>query len=171
MKKIIIGLLVIVIIIATWIGYNEYSFSPLTQKEFKKLFSVYHEEPVKLCSKDFLGISSKGELFEVYLYQVNGVALKQNFSDMIAWEDKSITGSSIVCSWKKCPLDSQATSLYNFTLTAENFDSVECLRSFNKDKNDPKNYYSFVHFNEQEQYFMLYCVDKQELYYIRRRGF
>lgn len=173
MKKIIIALLLIVTIIVGWIWicFNEYSFSPLKQKDFKKLFNVHHKDPQKLCSKDFLGFSSKGESFEVYLYQANEIEFKQNFSDITEWEGRLITDSTIVSAWKQCPLDSQAISLYNFTLTVNDFDKLKCFNSFNKEKADPKNYYSFVHFNELEQYFMLYSVDRHELYYIRRRGF
>jgi len=70
-----------------------------------------------------------------------------------------------------CPLDSSTVKLYKSTLTVNNLDKIECCNSFNTNLSNSKNYYSYIYFNELEQYFLLYCTDKQELFYIRRRGF
>jgi hypothetical protein len=171
MKKILLGVLFIVVIITSYLVYKELSFSPLDKHDFQKLFKEYNGSFDKSCSKDFLGVSSNGELFEIYRYKINGGIINENFPKITEWEGKEITNEITVGKWKNCPLDNQTIELYKFTLTSNNLDDVKCFNSFNKEILNQKNYYSFIHFNELEQYFLLYCTDSQELYYIRRKGF
>ncbi|WP_131539024.1 hypothetical protein [Pedobacter nototheniae] len=171
MKKVLLGVLFIVVIIASYLVYDELSFSPLKEKDFKTLFKGYIGQPKKICSKDFLGMSSHGELFEIYLYRMNNALINNDFPKLTEWEHNKITNETIVGKWKNCPLDYQTIELYKFTLISNNLDDVKCCNSFNKEILNPKNYYSFVHFNGLEQYFLIYCTDSQELYYIRRKGF
>ncbi|MEO8666756.1 MAG: hypothetical protein ABI462_14790 [Ignavibacteria bacterium] len=171
MKKILLGLIFVAILGISYLVYTEFSFSPLKQNDFEKLFKGYVGSYNKSCRKDFLNATSHGELFEIYLYNVNGAVIDKNFPDINEWENKEITTDSVVGKWKTCPLDPETTELYKFTLTTNNLDEVKCSNSFNKELLNQKNYYSYVYFNELEQYFLLYCTDRQELYYIRRKGF
>ncbi|HTD98015.1 MAG TPA: hypothetical protein VK668_01960 [Mucilaginibacter sp.] len=171
MKKVLLGFSFVIVLIISYLIYDELSFSPLKQNAFGKLFKGYVGIVEKSCSKDFLGISSRGEFFEIYLYKTNSVVINHDFPQITEWEDKEITNKSIVGKWKNCPLDSQTMKLYKFTLTSNNLNDLSCSNAFNKEILNPKNYYSYVYFNELEQYFLLYSTDKQELYYIRRKGF
>lgn len=171
MKKVLLSVLFIVVIVASCLVYSEFSFSPLKEHDLQKLFKEYNGSFDKSCSKDFLGMSFKGELFEVYRYSIKGGIIDNDFPKLTEWENKKVTNETIVGKWKNCPLDYQIMELYKFTLTSNNLDDVKCCSSFNKEILNPKNYYSFVHFNDLEQYFLLYCTDSQELYYIRRKGF
>lgn len=172
MKKILIGVLFIVAIVTSYLIYNEYSFSPLKEKDFQKLFKGYKGNSKKACSKDFLGMSSHGELFEIYLYKLDNAVINKDFSKITIWERNKITDKTTVGNWSNCPLDYQTMELYKFTLTSNNLDDVKCFSSFNKEILNPKNYYSYVYFHQLgEEYFLLYCTDSRELYYIRRKGF
>lgn len=171
MKKMFLVLLFIIVAVISNLIYTDFSFSPLKEKEFKKLFKGYIGDPNKFCSKDFLGVSSKGELFDIYLYNTNNAIIDKDFPKIDEWGNKKITKESFICKWKNCPLDSQTMELYKFTLASNNLDEVKCSNTFNKEILNSKNYFSYIHFNELEQYFLLYCTDKQELYYIRRKGF
>lgn len=171
MKKIFLSLLFIVILIISYLIYMEISFSPLKQNDFEKIFKGYVGSYNESCRKDFLGITSHGELFEIYLYNIKGAIIDKGFPKLNKWENEELSPESIVGKWENCPLDSQTMELYKFTLTSKNFDDVKCGNSFNNELLNPKNYYSYIYFNELEQYFLLYCSNKQELYYIRRRGF
>ncbi len=171
MKKVLLGLSFVIGVVFFYLIYTEFSFSPLKENDFKKLFKGYVGNARKSCSKDFLGVSSKGELFEIYLFSTNNVIIDKDFPKINEWENKVIANETVISKWINCPLDSQSRQLYNFTLTSNNFDDLKCSNSFNKEMSNPKNYYSYIHFNELEQYFLLYCTVKQELYYIRRKGF
>lgn len=171
MKKTFLGLLLLTVIIVFYLIYTEFSFSPLKENDFQKLFKGYIGKAHKYCSKDFLGIGSHSELFEIYLYNITNAKIDKGFPKINEWENKEISSEAIVGKWKNCPLDTMAMRLFKFTLTSNNLDDVKCSSSFTKDILDPNNYYSYVYFNELEQYFILYCTDKQELYYIRRKGF
>lgn len=170
-KKVLLGVLFIVAIIVSYLVYSEFSFTPLKEYDLQKLFKGYSGSFDKSCSKDFLGMSSKGELFEVYRYNIKGGVIDNDFPKLTEWENTEVTNETIVGKWKNCPLNYQTMKLYKFTLTSNNLDDVKCFSSFNKEILNPKNYYSFIHFNDLEQYFLLYCTDSQELYYIRRKGF
>jgi len=171
MKKVLLGILFIVVILASYLVYNELSFSPIKKNDLQKLFKGFNGGFYKSCSKDFLGVSSKGELFEIYRYNINGGIIDNDFPKLSEWESKEVTNKTIIGKWKNCPLDYRTMELYKFTLTSNNLDDVKCCNSFNKELLNPRNYYSFVHFNDLEQYFLLYCTDSQELYYLRRKGF
>jgi len=171
MKKGFLILLVVIVVVISYLIYTEFSFSPLKENDFKKIFKGYVGNANKSCSKDFLGVSSKGELFEIYLYNTNNAIIDKYFPKINEWENKEITNESVIGKWMNCPLDSQTIELYKFTLTSNNLDDVKCSNSFSKEISNSKNYYSYIYFNELEQYFLLYCTDKQELYYIRRKGF
>ena len=171
MKKALLGVLFIVVIIISYVVYKELSFSPLDKQDFQKLFNEYNGDFDKSCSKDFLDVSSNGELFEIYLYKIKGGVINKSLPEITEWEDKEITNEAKVGKWRNCPLDNQTNELYKFTITSNNFDNLKCFNHFNKELLNQKNYYSFIYFNELEQYFLLYCTESQELYYIRRKGF
>lgn len=171
MKRILLILLSIIAIVVFYLAHTGYAYSPLNKSDFQKIFKGYTECPKKICSKDFLGISSHGELFEIYIYSAKNVLIDKDFPKITDWETKKITNDVLVGKWHNCPLDTLSMNLYKFTLTAHDFDDVKCCNSFNKNIVNAKNYYSYIYFNELEQYFLLYCTDKQELYYIRRKGF
>ncbi|SFE46018.1 hypothetical protein SAMN05518672_106201 [Chitinophaga sp. CF118] len=172
MKKFLLGSVLFLLVMGcSYLIYREYSFSPLKKGDFQKIFVEQNISFNNSCSKDFLGISSGSELFEIYLYNVKGGIISKEFPKITEWEHKEITDKVVVGKWKNCPIDSQTMVLYKFALKANDFDKVKCFNSFNKEVLNPTNYYCFVHFNDLEQYFLLYCTDCQELYYIRRKGF
>jgi hypothetical protein len=172
MRKFIIILLLLIGLGIVLLYLNEKSFSSLKDKDFQKLFYNYNGSTEKICDVDFLGKNFKSEWFEAYLYKVDAVPVNSNYPDYKGiWEQKEITDEVITSKWRSCPLDSVTNKLYEFTLTVENFDEKECIKSFNTELNNPNNYYSHIYFNELEQYFILYCPDIGNLYYIRRKGF
>lgn len=171
MKKMFFSVLLILAIGVSYLVYNEYSFSPLKERDFQNLFMGNKVTFDKSCSKDFLGIGLHGELFEIYRYKMTGVIIDKSFPKITEWEHKEIVENVIVEKWKSCPIDSQAIELYKFTLKVNDFDKESCFSSFNKEILNPKNYYTYVHFNDLEQYFLLYCTNSQDLYYLRKRGF
>lgn len=172
MKKIILILLLLLGLGAIILYINDSSFNPLKKRDFQKLFDKYNGTAEKICDVDFLGANFKSEWFEVYLYKVGVIPINSNYPDYNGiWEQKEITDEAVTSKWTSCPLDSTTRELYEFTLTVENFDKKECVKSFNAELNNPENYYSHVYFNELEQYFLLYCPSLGNLYYLRRKGF
>jgi hypothetical protein len=171
MKKILLVVLFVIAILASYVVYKELIFSPLEEKDFKKIFKDYKGNFNKSCSEDFLDASSNGELFEIYLYKIKGGVINKSLLEITEWEDKEVTNEVKVGKWRNCPLDNQTNELFKFTLTTNNFDNLKCFNYFNKELLNQKNYYSFIYFSELEQYFLLYCTESQELYYIRRKGF
>ncbi|MBA3829394.1 MAG: hypothetical protein H0X33_10700 [Taibaiella sp.] len=172
MKKFLVIAALLVSMVVIYLYMQELSFSPLKEKEFKMLFPNYNGVGEKKCGIDFLGINFKGEVFEFYLYKMNNTKVDTSHPKFKnEWENKELNTEAIVLKWKSCPIDTATMALYKFTLTANNLEEKECSRLFNDELSNPKNYYSYVYFNELENYFLLYCPDKGNLYYIRRKGF
>ena len=171
MKKLLLGLLVAIVIIASYLVFNEVSYSPLKENDFQKLFKGYSGSFDKTCTKDFLGLSTHGELYEIFKYSLEDAVIDRNYPKFIEWENNKITNKTIISYWKNCPLDKQSLELYRFTLTATDLSKAKCCSSFYKELSNPKNFYSYIHFDGLEEYFLLYCTDSNELYYLRRRGF
>lgn len=172
MKKILFIALLLISIVVVYLYLQEASFSPLKKKDFQTLFPDYKGGGKKVCSVDFVGLSSHGELFEFYLYKTSNVSIDTaypKFTD--EWERKELTNNVVLSKWKTCPIDTGMMELYEFTLRVNDFEEKECSSSFNEALSNPKNYYSCVYFNELEEYLLLFSPDKQELYYIRRKGF
>ncbi len=171
MKKALVFFSLLIFCIIIYIIYDEYTFSPLNKNDLGKLFGENKGAIKKICSKDLLGLSLKGELYDVYLYKVEGFSIDKSFPKLSEWENRALVYETIVSKWKNCPIDSATKSLFHFTLTLENFDKLKCSTFFNKEIQDMNNYYSYIYINELEQYFLLYCTNTSELFYIRRRGF
>ncbi len=170
MKKVLFGLIAIILIIVFYLVYTELTYSPLNETISKKLFNQSTDLD-KLCSIDFLGFNSKGEFFELYKYRVVEVEIDSLFFNIQFWENKELSKNTIIEKWKPCPLDSLTSQLYEFILTVNNFDKWECSNSLNEALKNSKNYYSYIYVNELEQYFLLYNPQEENLYYLRRKGF
>jgi len=170
MKKVLLGLLGIIVIVVSYIAYKELSFSPLKKNNFKKLFKGDNISFDKSYSKDFLGPNVHGDVFEIYEYKMKGVAIDKDYPRITEWENKKITDATVIGKWKNCPIDSQTAALYESSmLKAKNLDDFKYSNSFKKDIINPNNFYSYVYFSESEEYFLLYCTDRQELWYVRLR--
>lgn len=174
MKKIILilsSILCLILCFGAIILYvDDSSFSPLKEKEIQKLFPNYRGTFKKKCDVDFIGMNFKGEWFEVYLYKVDAIPVDLNYPKYNGiWERKSITEEVITSKWINCPLDSATRKLYEFNLMLEIFDKKECIKSFNLELNNSENYYSYICFDELDQYFLLYCPSIGNLYYIRKK--
>jgi len=170
MKKVLFGLGAIVFVVISYLSYTEFAYSPLEDKDFNKLFKQ-NIDADKLCSIDFLGFNAKGEFFEIYKYGISEVEIDDTLPNIQVWGNKEITSNTIIGKWKSCPLDALSNQLYDFTLTANDFDKWDCSNTFNKGLKDPENYYCYIHLNELEQYFLLYNPKEGTLYYLRRKGF
>ena len=172
MKKLLLILLLVLSLGLILLYWNESSYSPLQDKDFKKLFHNLDKSPNKVCDTDFIGTSFMSELFEIYLYDVESVSIDLSYPKFKGeWEKNEITEETIISKWTSCPLDSITYGLYKTTLTLENFEETDCFDSFNMELKNSKNYFSHVYFNELEQYLLLYCPDTEKLYYLRRKGF
>ena len=140
------------------------------QNDFQKLFKEYNGSFRKSCSKDFIGISIHGEIFEIYRYKVKGAVIDNDFPRITKWENKEIIDETLyVGKWRNCPLNKETKELYDI-LEVGNFDNAKCCNSFKKELLNPKNYYSYIHFSDRKRYFLLYCTDSQELYYVIIKG-
>ena len=170
MKKILLGVLFILVFVITYFIYTEFSFTPLRKKDFQNLFKSDNISLNKSCYKDFIGASIHGELFEFYTYKTNGITIDKSYPIIAEWENKKITNTTVIGKWRNCPIDSQTTVLYEPILSVNNYDDSKCSSSFKNDIINPNNYYSYIYFSESEEYFLLYSVDRQELNYVRLNG-
>jgi len=151
-KKIVLGILFLFVIGIVFLIYDELSYNPLKQDDFQKLFKEFNGSFEKTCSKDFIGLSIHGEIFDMYRYKIKGdIIIDKEFPKMTKWEGKEIIDEFVVEKWKNCPLNSKTRELYDM-LACSNFDNVKCCISFKKELLNPKNYYCYVDF-AWEQYF------------------
>lgn len=145
------------------------TFTPLKDKEFKKLFFSYGEINKKY-SADYIGLSGHGELLEIYLFNTKKIQLGINYPNYSSeWENEKIKNETITSKWINCPLDTATYRLFKFALKSNDYNQNKCLKSFNMDLCNPDNFYSYVYFNDLEHYLLLYCPQKEELYYVRVR--
>lgn len=173
MKKYILILIVILSILGvSYIVIKELTYTPLTEKDFKNIFPDYDGNAKKKCHVDFIGLSLHGELFDVFIYELNEMTIdlqypnfKNGLGNITISDDKFVFSQ-----WKKCPLDSLTYFQYKDVLTIEDFSKKTCTYSFNSDLVNSMNYYSYLYVNELECYFFLYCPDKNYLYYVRKKG-
>ncbi len=168
MKKLFFSILLLVSFGVFYLIYQEYSFTPLKENDFQKLFGK-NVKFNKLYSKDFIGLSLHGELFEIYKYNIKDAIIDKNYPKITEWEHQKITNEVIISKWRNCPLDSQSLNLYKTTLEINN--DIKSVDSFYNELFNPQNYYSYICFEESNQYFLLYCTQNHKLYYIRRKGF
>lgn len=171
MRKFLLGLLVVVVIAVAYLLYDEFTYSPLKKTHFQKLFNNYSGNAKKSCSVDFIGISFRGEIFDIYSYKTGNASINQNFPDIKEWENKEISDETIMTEWKSCPLNTQTMELFRFELQVNDLDNEKCSSFFKRELDNSKNYYSYIYFSPTEHYFLLYCPEKEELYYLRSRGF
>jgi hypothetical protein len=171
MKKTYSILLFLVFFFLIYLLYDECSFNPLNEKAFINLFVSYKGKAKRICSDEFIDMSSSGEFFELNVYKVKDAVFDANYPQLTEWEKRLIDTDVLFKKWVRCPLDSVSYSLYQFTLASNKFNNTNCHININKELIDPENYYCYIHINELQQYFFLYCTVKQELLYIRRKGF
>jgi len=172
MKRCLFLVLFFIFVAATCLYVDEASFSPLGDGEFKLLFPDYGGGAKKTCSIDFLGFNFKSEFFGLYSYRVGRITIDPTYPNSInEWENKKVNTDVLIPKWKKCPVDSATMKFYEFSLTANGSNKEKCNVAFLRDLNNPKSYYSYIYFNELENYFLLYCTESESLYYIRRKGF
>ena len=171
-KKLYIwGSLLLSLVIISFVYYyiDILTFTPLKDKEFKKLF-VSYKEIKKKHSADYIGLSIHSELFEIYLFNTQKVLLDINYPNYAnEWEKEIITNETIISKWRNCPLDATDYKRFEFALTSNDYNQNRYLEAFNTELCDPQNFYSYVYFNDLEHYFLLYCPRKEKLYYIRMK--
>lgn len=170
MKQLFYKLAGIIVLVIACLALYDLSYSPLhrvnTDKLFKEICNLK-----KICSVDFLGFNARGEFYEIYKYSVGRVEIDSSFPVLKSWENRELPEGAIVKKWQACPLDESSYQLYEFIFTVNNLDEKECSSKFNEALKGSQNYYSYIHINESEQYFLLYSSKEESLYYLRRKGF
>lgn len=170
MKEFLFGAAGIILIAVIYVANVELFYDPLDALDAKRLFKQ-SSDLEKICSIDFLGFNTRGEFFELYKYNVNKAQMDSLHPIILSWENKELSKSAIVQKWKACPLDTASNRLYEFVFAANDLDEWECSSSFKKSLRDSKNHYCFIYINELEQYFLLYSIKEEALYYLRKKGF
>ena len=167
-KYIIIISLMLLLTLGFYVVVKELTYSPLTEKDFNKLFLNYNSAKKK-CSVDFIGLSLHGELFDIFKYELNNVIVDSLYP-IIKDSWSNISGEYIVTKWKKIPMDSTAYSRCEDIIDLGNYSEQKCSSSFASELSNPMNYYCYIYVNELEYYFCLYCPRKHYLYYVRKKG-
>ncbi len=170
MKIFIIIIISIVFGIIFYVLYSNQIYNPL-ENHNSKIFGIEDVKIEKLHQKDFLGVSAKNELFEIYLYKIENANINNSYPDFRIWEGKEVGKDNIILHWQNCPLDSQTINLFEFSLNYKDISSLNWAQNLLNETKNNENYYSYVHFSDLEQYFLLYCSTKNELFYIRKKGF
>ena len=170
MRKVLVVLLLFIIIVIVFFYIDNLLYSPLKQREFQKLF-LYSGDVKKKSSVDYIKLSIRGEIFDMYLYKTPPISLSleeyPNFSG--EWENKELTNEVIVSKWKACPFNAIAEKRCKFAFISNSTNNEKHMRTFLKELHNSYNYYSFVYFSEQEHYFLLFCPKQNILYYVRVR--
>ena len=67
-------------------------------------------------------------------------------------------------------MDIKEKGKFKDVIASEVFEEDMHGKNFRTILNDTNNYYTYVYINELEYYFFLFNKDKEELYYIRKKG-
>jgi len=170
MKKALKLLFVVLILGVLYLIYDDLSFDPLNRADFAKIFVGYNDKTKLLCKKDFIGITTRGDFFELYVYSLGNVKVKNDYPQFSNWENSTVTKETTIGKWQNCPINKDVIKLYRFTIGANNLNTSDCSISFKKEIQNPKNFYSYISINGTEQYFFLYSSATNKFYYIRRKG-
>ena len=150
---------------------KELTYNPLTEKDFNNVFPNYDNSAKKECSVDFIGLSSHGELFDIYKYKLNDMTIDFRYPDIKgSWSNATVSDNIVVSTWEKIPVDSLTSVRCKDIFDMGNYRAHKCCNLFVQELSNPQNYYSYVYVNELEYYFLLYCPDKHDLYYVRKKG-
>ncbi|MXV15620.1 hypothetical protein [Hufsiella ginkgonis] len=170
MKKTFILLFVLLLLVASYLFYNEISFDPLKKVDFTSLFEGYKGNAKVLCKKDFIGITTSGDFFELYVYSLDDVKINNDYPQFSNWENSTATKETTIGKWRNCPINKDVINLYRFIIGANNLNTSDCGISFKNEILNPRNFYSYISISDTEQYFLLYSSATNKLYYIRRKG-
>lgn len=171
MKRIILIFLVFLALACTYLICNELSYSPLTSSETGKLFKEFKGNYHKVKGKDLIGLSTHGDIYDIYLYHFDDVKAEGNFPQIDSkWEKHQVISSTLVGKWTECPLDSIALKLNKSILEPIPNNGEQWLKDFNNQLDDKNNYYSYLYFDEANQYFFLFCPISNSLFYVRKNG-
>jgi hypothetical protein len=170
MKKALKLLSVVLVLGILYLLYNEFAFNPLDKADFAKIFVGYNGKTKLVCKKDFIGITTSGDFFELYVYSLDDVMINNNYPQFSNWENSTITKQTTIGKWRNCPINKDVINLYRFTIGAQNLNTSDCGISFKNEILNPRNFYSYISISDTEQYFLLYSSATNKLYYIRRKG-
>lgn len=170
-KYIIIIGLILLLISGGYLIFEEITYSPLTEKDFKNLFPNYDGSAKKKCSVDFIGLNLHGDLFDISVYELNSMVVDTRYPNIKnSWNDITLPDEMRISSWQKIPIDSLTYLKCKDVLNMGNYQKHQCCDSFVLELSNPTNYYSYLYINELEYYFYLYCPNKHRLYYVRKKG-
>ena len=172
MRKILFLILaIIIVLLGVFLIWNETTYDPLTSGQAKEIFKGFNGKYHKTKSEDLIGLSTHGDYYDIYLYHFDDVIISSAFPLIHQkWEKHQIDSNTIIGKWTKCPTDSLSAKLNKSLLEVLSKSKEQWLKKFTTELSNQDNYYSYLYFDEGNQYFFLFCPKNKRLYYIRKNG-
>ncbi len=170
MRKVLKLLSIVLILGILYLIYDDLAFDALQRADFAKIFVGYNGKTKLVCKKNFIGITTSGDFFELYMYSLGDVKINNNYPQFRNLENGTVTKETTIGKWRNCPINKGVIKLYRFTIGANNLNTSDCAILFKNEILNPRNFYSYISINDTEQYFFLYSSATNKLYYIRRKG-
>ena len=170
MKSKIAVFIMVAISLLVYTVYTSVNYDPLSQ-ENKQL--IVGDEKVKMdliFSKDLIGLSLKGELFDIYIYNTNLQSSPNSTPDVIEWQGKKYNESSKLYGWSKLLKKNKNKELDSMPLHALKMADHQLTLEFLQDIENNSCHFFYIKFHEMENYLFLYSETSKKLCYIRNRG-
>ena len=142
----------------------------LSDERLESIFYEFQDSKI-VCTQNYLGWSSEGAFFDLSVYKVREGKITDTLPDFDKFFGKSLSLNLNHIKWRKTPIDSISYKINDFTFTQLEFERNNCGKDFESYLYKKSSYFSYLNVSELEQYFFLYSTEKQEFYYLRRKGF
>jgi hypothetical protein len=170
MKSKIAVLIMVAISLLVYTVYTSVNYDPLS-KENKQL--IVGDEKVKMeliFSKDLIGLSLKGELFDIYIYNTNLKSSPNSTPDVIEWQGKYLNKSCKISGWSKLLKKSENKEFDSLPIYALNMADNKIAKQFLQDIENNSCHFCYIKFHEMENYLFLYSETSKMICYIRNRS-
>ncbi|MFN6378595.1 MAG: hypothetical protein ACK4WD_04930 [Flavobacteriales bacterium] len=168
MKSKIAVFIMVAISLLVYTVYTSVNYDPLSQ-ENKQL--IVGDEKVKMeliFSKDLIGLSLKGELFDIYIYNTNLQSPPLFTPEILEWQGKKHNENCRLYGWSK--LLKKDKELDSIPLHALHMADHQLTFEFLQDIKNNSCHFFYIKFHEMENYLFLYSETSKKLCYIRNRG-
>jgi len=169
MKRIALIVASVLVMGLLYLVFDDYSFDPLRASGLKKVFNGDCTAK-KICSKDLIGFSIRGEYFDVYRYDMHNCAVDTSEIVCDIWENHQLRSSNNTVKWKNCPPDSITTESFRSILSQTSIDAINCSELDLIDLDNSDNFYLAIDDNYTRQFFLLFSPEIGHLIYVRKNG-
>ena len=170
MNSKIITLIAVGITVLVYIIFTSRNYDPLSQENKEQIIGREKIKMEMIYSKDLIGLSLKGELFELYIYNTNLKNPPHTTPNIVEWQGKSLNESCKVSGWSKLlnnPENNEFDTMPTYALTMVD---NNITKQFLEDIENNLCHYCYIKFHDMENYLFLYSETSNMICYIRNRS-